>query len=338
MPIRKDAPKKRAGTDTASPGKERKKKPEPAPALAVTPGTADEMAEKSSLVETAELSMQLGQRVRSARAARAMTMKQLAADAGISLPYLSRVEKGDGNISIAVLYRLAQALNLPIENLLADNERYGSNYALVVELLKRQSQQQIADIRQLLVEHVSGRKEANAPRRKVALIGLRGAGKSTLGPLIAAQLKVPFVELNREIEQEAGVTLNEIFWIYGQAGYRKLERRCLERVITTYPEVVLATGGGIVAEAATYELLQHSFYTVWLQARPEEHFERVMAQHDARIASPQLRQDAMENIVGSLEARASLYELAHLKVQTSDKTVTQTASELVALLSQGSQS
>ncbi len=293
----------------------------------------DRLADKSGAVETAELSMQLGQRVRSARAARAMTMKQLASEAGISLPYLSRVEKGDGNISIAVLYRLAMALNLPIENLLADNERYGNNYALVVELLKRQSPEQLADIRRVLVEHVSGRKGGSAPPRKVALIGLRGAGKSTLGPLLAASLKVPFIELNREIEQEAGITLNEIFWIYGQAGYRRLEQRCLERVIATYPEVVLATGGGIVAEPATFELLQHSFYNVWLKARPEEHFARVMAQHDARIASPQLKQEAMENILRTLEARESAYQLAHLTVQTSDKSVAETVKELVALLS-----
>jgi XRE family aerobic/anaerobic benzoate catabolism transcriptional regulator len=296
-----------------------------------------ELAEKSSSLETAELSLQLGQRVRSARAARAMTMKQLAAESGISLPYLSRVEKGDGNISIAVLYRLAMALNLPIENLLADNERYGSDYVLVLELLKRQSPQQLSDIRHLLVEHLSGRKGGQFAPRKLALIGLRGAGKSTLGPLIATELKIPFVELNREIEHEAGISLNEIFWIYGQAGYRKLERRTLERIIATYPEVVLATGGGIVAEPATYELLQHSFYTVWLKATPEEHFERVMAQHDVRIASPQLRQDAMENIVRTLEAREGLYQLAHLMVTTSDKSVAQLKKELVSLLSRNAQ-
>jgi XRE family aerobic/anaerobic benzoate catabolism transcriptional regulator len=289
-------------------------------------------AARDSALETAELSAQLGQRVRAARAARAMTMKQLAAESGISLPYLSRVEKGDGNISIAVLYRLAMALNLPIENLLSDSERYGSNYLLIVELLKRQSPAQLAEIRSLLGEYASGHKaDAVAPRR-IALIGLRGAGKSTLGPRIAEQLGVPFMELNREIERDAGISLNEIFWISGQAGYRKLERRCLERIIATFPEVVLATGGGIVAEPATYELLQHSFYNVWLKARPEEHFERVMAQHDVRIASPQLRQDAMENIVTTLEARESLYQLAHLAVSTSDKSIEQLTQEIVALV------
>jgi len=299
-----------------------------------SPAPAHDLRARDSALETAELSAQLGQRVRAARAARAMTMKQLAAESGISLPYLSRVEKGDGNISIAVLYRLAMALNLPIENLLSDSERYGSNYVLIVELLKRQSPAQLAEIRTLLGEYASGRKAgaAQAHPRRIALIGLRGAGKSTLGPRIAEQLNVPFMELNREIERDAGISLNEIFWLSGQAGYRKLERRCLERIIASHPEVVLATGGGIVAEPATYELLQHSFYNVWLKAKPEEHFERVMAQHDVRIASPQLRQDAMENIVTTLEAREGLYQLAHLTVSTSDKSIEQLTQEVVALV------
>lgn len=335
MPDRKGSGKKTAVADTAKVGKAGKKSKNAPQAEAIEgPEPASgKAADKSSTLETTELSLQLGQRVRSARAARAMTMKQLASESGISLPYLSRVEKGDGNISIAVLYRLALALNLPIENLLADNERYGSNYTLVIELLKRQSPEQLAEIRRVLADHVSGRKGNDTAPRKIALIGLRGAGKTTLGPLIAAKLKVPFIELNREIEQEAGITLNEIFWIYGQAGYRRLEQRCLERVIATYPEVVLATGGGIVAEPSTYELLQHSFYNIWLRARPEEHFERVMAQHDARIASPQLRQEAMENIFRTLEARESAYQLAHLTVQTSGKTVAETVKEVAALLS-----
>ncbi|MFC7516454.1 helix-turn-helix transcriptional regulator [Herbaspirillum sp. GCM10030257] len=291
-----------------------------------------EMTNPGDAVSSA-LSMRLGQRVRSARAARAMTMKQLAMESGISLPYLSRVEKGDGNISIAVLHKLATALNLPLENLLSDNERYGADYALIVELLKRQSHEQLSEIRQWLADYTSKRADPSMAPMRIALIGLRGAGKSTLGPLLARQLDVPFVELNREIEAEAGVNIKEIFWLYGQAGYRRLERRCLERVIATYPQVVLATGGGIVAAASTYELLLHSFYNIWLKAEPEEHFARVMAQHDARIASPQLQKEAMENIHYALEARGELYDLAHAKINTSGKTVEQTAKELARLLS-----
>lgn len=281
--------------------------------------------------QTAELSARLGQRVRSARAARAMTMKQLAHESGISLPYLSRVEKGDGNISIAVLYRLAMALNLPIENLLADTDRHGTDYTLIVELLKRQSQEQLGEIRQWLVDYSAKHSPSSARPMRIALVGMRGAGKSTLGPMLARQLGLPFVELNAEIEAEAGVNLKEIFWLYGQAGYRRLERRCLERVIATYPQVVLATGGGIVVEPATHELLLHSFYNIWLQAEPEEHFARVMAQHDARIASPELKKEAMDNIHHALEARESLYEMSHARVDTSGKSIEQTLKELTRL-------
>jgi XRE family aerobic/anaerobic benzoate catabolism transcriptional regulator len=281
--------------------------------------------------QTAELSSRLGQRVRSARAARAMTMKQLAHESGISLPYLSRVEKGDGNISIAVLYRLAMALNLPIENLLADSDRHGTDYTLIVELLKRQSPEQLGEIRQWLVDYSAKHNPSSGRPMRIALVGMRGAGKSTLGPMLARQLGLPFVELNAEIEAEAGVNLKEIFWLYGQAGYRRLERRCLERVIATYPQVVLATGGGIVVEPATHELLLHSFYNIWLQAEPEEHFARVMEQHDARIASPALKKEAMDNINQALEAREGLYEMSHAKVNTSAKTVEQTLKELTRL-------
>jgi XRE family aerobic/anaerobic benzoate catabolism transcriptional regulator len=278
------------------------------------------------------LSLQLGRRVRSARAARGMTMKQLAQQSGISLPYLSRVEKGDGNISIAVLYRLATALHLPLESLLSDSDRYGAEYGLIVEMLKHQSPEKLGGIRRWLADYVAQGEGAGTPPSRIALIGLRGAGKSTLGPLLARQLGMPFVELNREIEIEAGIDLKEIFWLYGQAGYRRLERRCLRKVIATYPQVVLATGGGIVAEAATYETLLHAFYSIWLQAEPKDYFARVMAQHDARIASPQLRKEAMDNIFHTLEARQAAYQLADSQVNTSGKTVEQAAQELCRLV------
>jgi XRE family aerobic/anaerobic benzoate catabolism transcriptional regulator len=171
-------------------------------------------------------------------------------------------------------------------------------------MLKRRTPQELGEIRQLLADHLSATSPTPDGPRRIALIGLRGAGKSTLGALLAQELQVPFVELNREIEAEAGVTLNEIFWIYGQAGYRRLERRCLERVIAAYPAVVLATGGGIVVETATYELLLHSFLNIWLRA-------------------------AMENIVNTLEARQSLYGLAPVQIDTTDKSVDQVLETLL---------
>jgi len=277
------------------------------------------------------LQQRVAQRVREARAARAMSMKQLARESGVSLPYLSRVERGEGNISLAVLSKLAAALHLSADSMLADDDRYGVDYALIIELLKRQTPARLHEIRQALLGEGAGAPASPAPRR-IALVGLRGAGKSTLGPLLARRLGLPFVELNREVEKEAGVALDLIFSIYGQAGFRQLEQRCLERVIAQYPEVVLATGGGIVVEAATYELLLHSFYCVWLRAEPQEHFRRVMAQHDARIATPALQEEAMANIVGALEARRKQYALAHAAVDTTHCDVQALVEQLVELV------
>lgn len=281
-------------------------------------------------VEAPDLQQRVAQRVRAARAARAMSMKQLARESGISLPYLSRVERGDGNISLAVLGKLASALNLSADSMLADDERYGADYALIVEILKRQPPAKLREIRKALLDgDASGR--AGVPRR-IALVGLRGAGKSTVGPLLAKRLGLPFVELNREVEKEAGVALDLIFSIYGQAGFRQLEKRCLDRIIAQYPEVVLATGGGIVVEPGTYELLLHSFFCVWLHAEPQEHFRRVMAQHDARIATPELHEEAMANIVGALEARRKLYSLAHASVDTTGREVEALVEQIDALV------
>jgi XRE family aerobic/anaerobic benzoate catabolism transcriptional regulator len=267
----------------------------------------------------------LAQRVRDARARRFMTRKALAEESGISLAYLARVEGGTGNISLGLLQRLALALNLPIEGFFTSEESPSADFTLIVEFLKRQSPERLAQLRQQLFESEVG-------GQRIALIGIRGVGKSTLAPLLAERLGVPFVELNREIEAEANLAIGEIFTLYGQRGYRALERSCLERIIAEYPNVVLATGGGIVAEAPTYELLLSSFFTIWLKAKPRVMFERVLAQHDARIASPQLRDEAIENIGRTLEARRPLYELAHTSFDTSGKTLGQVVPALLGLL------
>jgi XRE family aerobic/anaerobic benzoate catabolism transcriptional regulator len=278
----------------------------------------------------AELRARFAQRIRNARAQRFMTRKQLAEHSGISLAYLARIESGTGNISLGMLHRLALALNLPIESLLAPEGDLGADLTLIVEFLKRRRPDELARIRRQLLETFD--RGANREARRIALVGIRGVGKSTLGPLLAKRRGVPFVELNREIEKEAGLAVSEIFMLYGQHGYRQLERRCLERVVVAYPRLVLATGGGIVAEPATYELLLSSFLTIWLKARPQVMFGRVLAQHDARIASPKLRSEALENIARTLDARRHLYELAHRSYDTSGKTIDQVVDALVALL------
>ena len=224
---------------------------------------------------------------------------------------------------------MALALNLPIESFLAGEEAPNADLTMIVEFLKRQTPERLALIRRQLFD-------SHDRAERVALVGIRGVGKSTLGPALAERLAVPFVELNREIEKEAGLAISEIFTVYGQHGYRVIERRCLERIIINHPKVVLATAGGIVAETATYEVLLNSFFTVWLKASPVVMFERVLAQHDARIASPELRAEAIENIERTLEARQHLYELAPASFDTSGKTVEQVVRGLMKLVPSGS--
>jgi len=288
-----------------------------------------EAGELDSSTSRTDLHQSLAQRVRDARARRFMTRKALAQESGISIAYLARVERGSGNISLSLLQRLALALNLPIESFLVGNEAPSADLTMIVEFLKRQTPERLALIRRQLFD-------SHERAQRLALVGIRGVGKSTLGPALAERLSVPFVELNREIEKEAGLAVSEIFTIYGQHGYRVIERRCLERIIVNHPKVVLATAGGIVAETATYEVLLNSFFTVWLKASPAVMFERVLAQHDARIASPELRNEAIENIERTLEARQHLYELAPASFDTSGKTVEQVVRGLMSLLPPGS--
>jgi XRE family aerobic/anaerobic benzoate catabolism transcriptional regulator len=276
-------------------------------------------------VSESNLHASLGQRVRDARAQRFMTRKALAQQSGISLAYLARVENGTGNISLGLLQRLAVALNLPIEGFLTTGYRQNADFSLIVQFLRRQTGARLAQIRRQLFD-------GDETAQRIALIGIRGVGKSTLGPLLAERLGIPFVELNREIENEAKLDISEIFALYGQHGYRVLERSCLERVIAAYPRVVLATGGGIVAETPTYELLLSSFFTIWLQAKPQVMFERVLAQHDARIASVELRKEAIENITRTLDARRHLYDLAAASFDTTGKSPQQSVSALRALI------
>jgi XRE family transcriptional regulator, aerobic/anaerobic benzoate catabolism transcriptional regulator len=321
-----DAPGKRKKTNhrvRKADAPERERRP-------VKPVVAPRVESRDSESES-ELHALLARRVRDARARRFMTRKALAQQSGISLAYLARVENGTGNISLSLLQRLALALNLPIETFLSAEKEPNADFAMIVEFLKRQSPERLARIRrQLFGSHDHA--------ERVALVGIRGVGKSTLGPLLAERLGVPFVELNREIEKEAGLAVSEIFTVYGQQGYRVMERRCLERVTAQSPKVVLATGGGIVAEPATYEILLSSFFTIWLKATPESMFERVLAQHDARIANAELRNEALENIERTLEARRHLYELAPASFDTTGRTIDQIVTALLSLLSTSSRS
>ncbi|MGA9566713.1 MAG: helix-turn-helix transcriptional regulator [Candidatus Korobacteraceae bacterium] len=268
----------------------------------------------------------LGNRVREARASRGMTRKILARDSGVSERYLAQLESGQGNVSILLLRDIAKALDLPIEALVLDGPEPPVDLVHTTEFLRRLPAAELLEARRLLVAHFVGIDQA-ARRDRIALIGLRGAGKSTLGAALARQLQVPFLELDRLIEQESGVSLSVIFDLYGQSGFRRLERRCLDSLSDQHPRFVLATGGGLVSEPATYERLLTMCYTVWLKASPEDHMQRVVAQGDMRPMTD--NRESMQDLQRILDAREPLYRKADSTINTSALTLEQSLRALL---------
>ncbi|HWG79835.1 MAG TPA: helix-turn-helix transcriptional regulator, partial [Stellaceae bacterium] len=218
----------------------------------------------------------LGERIREARARRGMTRKILARDSEVSERYLAQLEAGQGNISIALLRQVAQAMGLPLTDLVREEPDRPVELTLLIQTLSRLSAKELAQARTLLSETFGAAVESER-RHRIALIGLRGAGKSTLGARLAQLQGAPFIELDREIERESGTSLGVIFDLYGQSAYRRYERRALEGVIERHDRAVIATGGSIVSEPATFDLLLAACYTLWLAAAPEEHMGRVVA-------------------------------------------------------------
>ena len=238
------------------------------------------------MTETAYLS-RLGDRVRAWRSEQGMTRKALAAASGVSERYLAQLEAGEGNISVLLLRKVARAMGVPVESLVRED----------------------------------------APREKpIALLGLRGAGKTTLGAKLAESLGVPFVELDREVEKEAGAELGEVFAMYGQDAFRRFERRALERVLAQNTQCVIATGGSLVTDPGTYKLVLDRCTCVWLKASPEEHMSRVIAQGDMRPFKG--RSAALDEIKKLLDDRNRLYSRANATVDTSGKTLKQSLTEL----------
>lgn len=260
----------------------------------------------------------VGERVREARARRGMTRKMLARDSGVSERYLAQLEGGHGNVSILLLRQITRALDVPPEALVRVGPELLVDLVHATEFLRRLSSAELADARRLLVQHFGG-VDLEARRGRVALIGLRGAGKSTLGAMLAQRLDVPFLELDRLIEQESGVSLSVVFDLYGQAGFRRLERRCLDRLIETCPRFVLATGGGLVSEPATFERLLTMCYTVWLRTTPMEHMHRVIEQGDMRPMAD--NREAMADLERILEVREPLYRKADVAINNSGHSV-----------------
>lgn len=255
----------------------------------------------------------LGKRVREIRERRGMARKILAREAAVSERYLAQLETGEGNVSIVLLRRIAAALGASLVELLSDEAEGAPERRMIRRFLENLPAHRLEDTMFRLLRELGA--QDSVRRKRLALIGLRGAGKSTLGEQLAGELQVPFVELDREIEREAGLTLSEVFMLYGQGGYRRLERRCLERVIETREHAVLSVGGGIVSEPETYHLLLTNCFTVWLKAAPEEHMARVAAQGDFRPM--QDNEEAMEDLRRILAAREPLYAKADATVDTS---------------------
>jgi XRE family aerobic/anaerobic benzoate catabolism transcriptional regulator len=239
-----------------------------------------------SAILESDFLIQLGERVRAWRSEHATTRKALAAASGVSERFLAQLEAGQGNISVLRLRELARAMSVPLESLVRE-----------------------------------------APKKElVALIGLRGAGKSTLGAKLAEALKAPFIELDKEVEREAGAVLGEVFAMYGQEAFRRFERRALERVLAQHQRAVIAAGGGLVTDAGTYEQLLARCYCVWLKTKPDEHMARVIAQGDMRPFKG--RSAALDEIKQLLEDRENLYARADATLDTSGKTVRQSLADL----------
>ncbi len=260
----------------------------------------------------------LGDRVRNLRAQRGLTRKAVATAADVSERHLANLEYGTGNASILVLQQVATALHCSLAELLGDVTTRSPEWLLIRELLEHRSEPELRRARTALSELLSGAGKDTARHRRIALVGLRGAGKSTLGPLLARHLDVPFIELSREIETLAGCSVREIHDLYGTTAYRRYERRALEEAVQIHSEVVIATPGGIVSDPATFnELLAHCT-TVWLRAAPEEHMGRVLAQGDMRPMAAS--REAMDDLKRILDGRAAFYSKADITIDTSGQT------------------
>lgn len=272
--------------------------------------------------ESREFLESLGKRVRAIRERRGTARKLLARQADVSERYLAQLEAGDGNISVLLLRRVAVALGVSLTDLLSDEP--SPEQRLILRFLERLPPHRLEETVFRLMSGFNA--EESGRKQRVALIGLRGAGKSTLGALLAKELGAPFIELDREIEHEAGITLDEVFMLYGQSGYRRLERRCLERIIVVHPRAVISVGGGIVSEPDTYRLLLSNCFSVWLKAAPEEHMARVVAQGDFRPM--QDNEEAMEDLRRILAAREPLYAKADARIDTAGRSIDQSLTEL----------
>jgi XRE family aerobic/anaerobic benzoate catabolism transcriptional regulator len=271
----------------------------------------------------------LGERVRTLRNQRGMSRKALAQHAKVSERYLAQLETGKGNCSIVLLRRIARAIGLPVVALVNEGAEPPLDRVLLTQFLDRLAPPLLQQARDLLLKHFAEPSE-DLRGRRIALIGLRGGGKSTLGRLLAQRLDVPFIELDREIEKHSGASLSEIFDMFGQETFRRAEREALENVLHHHDHFVMATSGSIVTDPGTMELLLSSCFTVWMRAEPKEHMRRVIEQGDMRPMANSAR--ALEDLIAILKSREPLYAKAAAALTTTGKTPEQNLAELMRIL------
>ena len=269
---------------------------------------------------------ELGQRVRTMRGLRGMSRKVLAKVSGISERYIAQLESGKGNVSIVLLRRVSNAMAAHLEDLIPSGDT-SQEWAVMRDLVRKASPAQIAQAKEILSGHSGAAVSHRVPKAGIALIGLRGAGKSTLGRLLAKKIGWNFVELNKEIEKQNGLSVAEIIALYGQEGFRRMEQSALGGLLAQGEPIVLATGGGIVSEPLTFDLILSSFYTVWLKAEPEEHMTRVRSQGDLRPMADD--RSAMQELRTILLSREPLYARAAAEVDTARLSVEQAAARLI---------
>ena len=272
----------------------------------------------------------LGKRVGASRARQGLTRKAVAIAADVSERHLANLEYGLGNASILVLLQVAGALQCSLAEIIGDRTTTSPEWLMIRELIEQLDEAALKRVR-IAIGEMLGTGGGNAVRSpRIALVGLRGAGKSSLGKLLAEDLGSPFVELSREIEKFAGCSVSEILGLYGMNAYRRYERRALEEAIQRYPEAVIATPGGLVSDPATFNFLLSHCTTVWLQASPEDHMRRVMEQGDLRPMADS--QEAMEDLKDILAGRAPFYAKADFTLNTSAQPLLPTFVALRALV------
>ena len=268
----------------------------------------------------------LGQRVRTMRARRGMSRKVLAKVSGISERYIAQLESGKGNVSIVLLRRVSHAMGAHLEDLIPASEP-APDWPVIRDLVRKATASQIAQAKDVLSGLGNGAASAQRMSFGIALIGLRGAGKSTLGKILAKKIGWRFVELNKEIEAQNGLSVAEIIALYGQEGFHRMEQTALGHLLAAKELTVLATGGGIVSEPVTFDLILSSFYTVWLKAEPEEHMARVRRQGDLRPMADD--RSAMTELRTILLSREPLYARASAVVDTAGLSVDAAAARLI---------